>query len=294
MKRFKTVLTIALGVALLAAATVSLAGCSSEVSPVNFSADNGYTVDFVQSESSFTINAPGGIAIGTIAPSGVWNTNDKGETKYIGIRKDENFIELNVRLKLEYDPAALTVTVNGNAAVNKGASAYLMPRADGGELFTSIRYRYEATDSEKSFNVQIGGIKTLTIGGHKWKLHGIVSTEAIHIYGDYFENLKVGTDIDYRFDFKTDKTVYTTFKYDATSSTGEGTWSEESGVLSTDLTIDEKSVSITMTIMTAAQRKELITDIENRGALSEENKAVGMGVLWDRGGDLQFILVLDL
>lgn len=303
MKRFKTGLTTTIGVVLLATVMLSLVGCSSKYRTVNFTADNEHTIGFSQSDSVFTITAPGGIAVGTITPSGVWNTNDKGETKYVGVLKEENFIELKLYLKPEYDPVAVTVLVNGNVAENKGTSPYLKSGADGDELFTAISYRYEGTGSEKSFDVQIGGIKILTIGGHKWKLHGIVKSKVessvglneIYIYGDAYDNLAIGSGINYTFDFKADKTTIATAKYGDSSMNAEGTWSEVNSILTTNFIYnEEEEETITMTIMTEVQRKNYITDIEKRQALSEENKAIGMGVMCKVSEGLYYIFVLDL
>lgn len=295
MKKIKLFIAIVLCAIFTTAFLTSLTGCDAKYRPVNFRAEDGYSVNFEQGNNTFLIKKSDGTVIGELNPSGWFSVNEKGEHGYSGIGKEQKDIEIKLLLKPEYDPETVTVTVNGNNSTHVGTSPYIQSKINGEELveeyFTSIKYIYEISRGEKSFDVNIGGIKVLTIGGHKWRLHGIKDGEIFSIYGDTYENLTVGTELNCSFDFKEDGSAIVTLKNGDETISENGTWTEESGIL--NATFEEKFGAIRLTIMTAEQRKEFITDKEKVANVPEEKRALGIGLLWDNGV-AQLIMVLDI
>lgn len=297
IKKIKPFIVLCICALLTTVVLVGLTGCNNnKYRPVSFTAEDGYTVSLHTSESFFLIKKADGTEVGEIRPSGAWNIDEKGNQTYLGIDKDDSAVEIEVRLKLGYDAESITIKVNDKTLPTKGISSYFQHRTEGEEYYTSNEYSYEIGSSEKSFSVSVGGIKDMTIGGHKWKLHGIKEGEDFYLYGNLYGSSSdggniIGKDMDYRFDFKTDGSLTFDAKDDGNSINDTGTWTEANGILTATLT--SEAIDITLTLMTAAQREELITKKEIASGLAEAHKAVGIGILWEIG-EVQIILVLDI
>lgn len=290
MRKIKNILAVLLSAILLTAVTVVLTGCGSKYRSLNFTAGDGYSVVF--DNHDYAIKNANGDVIGKVAISNfVSSVNSSGEHSPVGVEKDTN-LELRVSIADAYDAFALSVTVNGASLTGQSISAGQIVIGDEQTRCIQVNYSYEPESSEKEFNVNIGDIKAMTIGGHNWKLFGINVAAGFYGPGNLYNSMRIGVDHDYRLNFKNDGSWSGIIKEAPDSRNFSGRWAEQNGVLAAS--IEEPVIADwRFTLMTAAQRKALITDKEISLGISEENKALGAGVILS-SEEGQIILVLDI
>lgn len=291
----KSSIVIVIFVMLATVVLTCLAGCDAQYRPVDFSGADGYTVTLDANENIFVIKDSSSTVVGELVPSGAWNVDSNGNQSYVGIGENDTSLDIELRLKPQYDPQGIVVTINGNTAVQGSTSAYTKTLIVGENItekyyYTSVKFTY-ALSGERRYDVNISGIKALTIGGNKWKLHGVKVGEDIYIYGTTYQDHIVGQDLDLRFDFQQGGTASVMYKDLTSSATENGTWTEKDNVL--NATFSKEIGNFELTVMTAQQRKEYISDIEEVTGMSEDNKAIGIGLLGNIGS-IEVILVLDI
>lgn len=290
MRKYKILIAVALCAVLLVATVAVLTACENKYLPLDFTIQNGYSVVF--EDGNYVIKSSGGDMVGNIRVSSLIISSDStGISKPVGLEKDKNF-EISIFLLDVYDPLLLSVSTNSTALVRKGISSYRQISGNTEVHYTRINFSYELKGSEKEIDISIDNIKNTAIAGNKWKLFGLKDGEDIYTSGNAYENKVIGTEIDYRFDFKLDGTVFATFKDEGTVELS-GTWTEQNGVLTATIGDGAKTKDFTFTVMTSEQRKALITDTEKANGISEDKKAVGIGII-SNSGSLQILMVLDI
>lgn len=290
MRKYKILIAVALCAVLLVATVAVLTACENKYLPLDFTIQNGYSVVF--EDGNYVIKSSGGDMVGNIRVSSLIISSDStGISKPVGLEKDKNF-EISIFLLDVYDPLLLSVSTNSTALVQKGISSYRQISGNTEVHYTRINFSYELKGSEKEIDISIDNIKNTAIAGNKWKLFGLKDGEDIYTSGNAYENKVIGTEIDYRFDFKLDGTVSATFKDEGTVELS-GTWTEQNGVLTATIGDGTNTKDFTFTVMTSEQRKALITDTEKVNGISEDKKAVGIGII-SNSGSLQILMVLDI
>lgn len=290
MRKYKIFIAVVLCAVLLVATVAVLTACENKYLPLDFTIQNGYSVVF--EDGNYVIKSSGGDTVGNIRVSSLIISSDStGISKPVGLEKDKN-PEISIFLLDTYDPLLLSVSANSTALVQNGISAYSQVNGDAEVHYTQIKFSYELKGSEKEIDISIDNIKNTAIAGHKWKLFGLKDGEDIYTSGNAYENKVIGTEIDYRFDFKLDGTVSATFKDEGTVELS-GTWIEKNGILTAVLSDGTKTKDFTFTVMTPEERKALITDTEKSNGISEDKKAVGIGIISNLDS-LQILMVLDI
>lgn len=290
MRKYKILIAVALCAVLLVATVAVLTACENKYLPLDFTIQNGYSVVF--EDGNYVIKSSGGDTVGNIRVSSlIISTDSTGISKPVGLEKDKN-PEISIFLLDTYDPLLLSVSANSTALVQNGISAYSQVNGDAEVHYTQIKFSYELKGSEKEIDISIDNIKNTAIAGNKWKLFGLKDGENIYGPGNMYESMMIGTEIDYRFDFKLDGTVSATFKDEGTVELS-GTWTEQNGILTAVLSDGTKTKDFTFTVMTPEERKALITDTERVNGISEDKKAVGIGIM-SNSGSLQILMVLDI
>lgn len=64
----------------------------------------------------------------------------------------------------------------------------------------------------------------MQIGGHKWKLFGIINGENVFVSGDIYDNNMIGIDLEYRLNFNVNGNFYAVVKKDSYLNSYTGTW----------------------------------------------------------------------
>lgn len=296
MKKTKSIMTLLLCAMLSVVSLVGLTACS-EFRTLEFKSTDGYTFSMDGSNSVFLIKNAAGAVIGEVNPAGAWAINDKNEISFSGIRKDDSTVEIEVRLKLEYDHSAVKVAVNDKEATHISTSNYIKTKNVDGEiteeLFTSLKYKYDIAKGDKSFVATISGIKAMTIGGHKWTLRGVKNEDDYYFYGsDALGGGIIGEDIDYTFSFNNDNSVLVDILFGGEAQTLQGTWTEENGTLKASIAANGSYDEVFFTFMTEAERKQFITDAEANAQWGEDKKALGAGV-WGEMGLRKMAFVIE-
>lgn len=290
----KSSIVVVIFVMLATVVLTCLTGCDARYKPVSFAIDDGYTVIFDANEATFFIKDSSSTVVGELRPNGAWNVDSEGNQTYLGMSDNETSLDIDLRLYPQYDPQGITVLVNGNTAEHVGTSAYTKTRIVGEDMieeyYTSVKFSY-TLEAGRNYGVEISGIKALTIGGNKWKLHGVKVGEDVYISGTIYQNHKVGQDLDLRLDFQQGGTASVMYKDSTSSATENGTWTEQDNVL--NATFSKEIGNFELTVLTAQQRKQYIIDTENASGMSEEAKAFGIGLLGNIGS-IEVILVLDI
>lgn len=296
MKKTKSIMTLLLCAMLSVVSLVGLTACS-EYKTLEFKSTDGYT--FSMGDSVFLIKNAAGDVIGEVIPGdAAWSINNKNEISFSGIRKDASTVDIEVRLKLEYDHSAVKVEVNDKEATHISTSSDIVTRSVDGEiteeLFTSLKYKYDVAKGDKSFVATISGIKAMTIGGHKWTLRGVMDADGYHFYGSsILGNGIIGEDVDYTFSFNNDNSVLVDILYGGEAQTLQGTWTEENGTLKASIAANNGSYDeVLFTFMTEAERKQYITDAEANAQWEEDKKALGAGV-WGEMGLRKMAFVIE-
>lgn len=291
MRKYKILIAVALCAVLLVATVAVLTACENKYISLDITTQDGYSVVF--EDGRYIIKNAASDTIGRVELSSiVISTDSTGVSKPVGLEKGRT-LDVSIYLLDNYDPLSLSVSANSTALVRKGISSYNEVSGDTEIHYTQINFSYEPQSSEKEINIGIDTIKVMTIGGNKWKLFGIKYGEDVFGPGNMFENMVIGTDIDCRFDFKIDGTMFATLK-DEGKTELSGTWTEENGVLTAVVSYGSTNENFTFTIMTPEQRKTLIGDYEKLNGISDDKKVAGIGVIFDTGSSSQILMVLDI
>lgn len=290
MRKYKILIAVALCAVLLVATVAVLTACENKYLPLDFTIQNGYSV--VYEDGYFIIKNATSDTVGKVNLSSlVVSTDSTGVSKPAGLEKGRT-LDVSIYLLDIYDPLSVSVSANSTALDRKSISSYNEVSGDTEVHYTQIKFSYELKGSEKEIDISIDNIKKTAIAGNKWKLFGLKDGENVYGPGNMYESMVIGTEIDYRFDFKLDGTVSATFK-DEGKVELSGTWTEQNGVLTATIGDGTNTKDFTFTVMTSEQRKALITDTERVNGLSEDKKAVGIGII-SNSGSLQILMVLDI
>lgn len=290
MKKYKIILTVALCAVLLVATVAVLTACENKYISLDITTQDGYSVVF--EDGRYIIKNAASDTIGRVELSSiVISTDSTGVSKPVGLEKGRT-LDVSIYLLDIYDPLSLSVSANSTALARKSISSYNDVSGDAELHYTKINFSYEPQSSEKEIDISIDNIKNTAIAGNKWKLFGLKDGENVYGPGNIYESMVIGTEIDYRFDFKLDGTVSATFK-DEGKVELSGTWTEQNGILTAVLSDGTKTKDFTFTVMTPEERKALITDKEKLNGISEDKKAVGIGIM-SNSGSLQILMVLDI